>query len=338
MKLNPGYFKAGLFALMAFGVAMTFAILLGQGAFLAEGLKYETYVDESVQGLDVGSPVKFRGVRIGEVTKIDFAQNDCECHKHFIQLTVNLSPDSMGPRMVKQLTDGLQHEIDSGLRMGLAARGLTGGLYVEIGYFDPAANPPLEIDWKPKNRYIPPVASTTSRLLAAAEKVMDGLSSADLTSTQQKVNKLIDEITASVEQITPTLANFKEASAEMPGAARGFREFIEGPFVEDLRATLQELRDSLADTRAAAQRDLHPTFENVRKATEELPESVARMNRAIRRLDRLVVSQQEDMAEAIEGMRAMTEQMRSLVYEVERNGGGVLFSGPPPKTEPGRKR
>jgi phospholipid/cholesterol/gamma-HCH transport system substrate-binding protein len=331
MKIHPGYFKAGLFALGAMGVAMAFVVMLGGGAFLREGILYETYVDESVQGLDVGAPVKFRGVRVGEVKVIDFVQNDCDCHKHFIQLVCNVDTSAVGPRMRDQLTRGLAHEIAGGLRMGLAARGLTGGLYVEMDYFDPAQNPPLKIDWEPKNLYIPSMASTTSRLLGAAEKLMDRVAAVDLAETHAKVDRLLDEAAESAAKV-------KVAAAEAPEAIRGIRELVRGPLVEEIREAFAEIRGGAQAWRASAEAGLSRSMENVRRATEELPATVERMNRTIRQMEAMLTSQQQDMAEAVEGLRAVAEQMRGLVFEAERNASGLIFGGPPPKIEPGRRR
>lgn len=51
-----------------------FIIILGAGN-LSKNLILETYFDESIQGLDVGSIVKFRGVKIGTVKEITFVQD-----------------------------------------------------------------------------------------------------------------------------------------------------------------------------------------------------------------------------------------------------------------------
>lgn len=331
MKIHPGYFKAGLFALGALGLAMGFVLLLGGGAFLRDGMLFETVVDESVQGLDVGAPVKFRGVRVGEVRAIEFVQNDCDCHKHFLQLVCSVDPAALGPRLREQLTAGLAREIAAGLRMGLAARGLTGGLYVEMDYFDPVQNPPRMIDWEPKNRYIPSMTSTTSRLLGAAERLMDRAAAVDLTATHARIDRLLDEAAESAAKV-------REAAAEAPAAIRAIREFVGGPVGEEMREAFAEIRGGARAWRASAEADLTRSMENVRRATEELPATVERMNRTIRQIEAMVTVQQQDMAEAVEGLRAVTEQMRGLVMEAERNASGMIFGGPPPRISPGRKR
>ena len=41
----------------------------------------ETYLNESVQGLEIGSKVQYRGVVVGEVRKIGFTYNKYELDK-----------------------------------------------------------------------------------------------------------------------------------------------------------------------------------------------------------------------------------------------------------------
>ena len=53
------------------GIAAAVALVLFLGRDrVSDGVRYETYFRESVQGLDVGAPVKFRGVTLGQVTEI----------------------------------------------------------------------------------------------------------------------------------------------------------------------------------------------------------------------------------------------------------------------------
>ena len=67
MTKSTNYFKLGLFVTITALVALASAAALGARATMPETVAYHTFFNESVQGLDVGSPVKYRGVNIGVV-------------------------------------------------------------------------------------------------------------------------------------------------------------------------------------------------------------------------------------------------------------------------------
>jgi len=68
------YFKLGLFILIGAGLIGAAVIVLGAGRLLEKQIAVETLFDESVDGLEVGSPVKYRGVQIGRVTSLELLQ------------------------------------------------------------------------------------------------------------------------------------------------------------------------------------------------------------------------------------------------------------------------
>src|SRR6516164_8552580 len=75
MSLKANYFKLGLFVIGAIIAGVIVLVVIGSGRWFQPKLTIETYFNESVQGLDIGSKLKYRGVAIGEVTKIGFTYN-----------------------------------------------------------------------------------------------------------------------------------------------------------------------------------------------------------------------------------------------------------------------
>ena len=63
-------FALGLFVTCGIGMVFLAVIWLGMSRYFKKGHYYATYFNESVQGLDVDSPVKYRGVSVGRVERI----------------------------------------------------------------------------------------------------------------------------------------------------------------------------------------------------------------------------------------------------------------------------
>lgn len=69
---NPNYFRLGLFVLAAIGVLIAVILIFGSGQLFKRSFTIETYIKQSVTGLDTGAAVRFRGVAIGQVTSMGY--------------------------------------------------------------------------------------------------------------------------------------------------------------------------------------------------------------------------------------------------------------------------
>ena len=70
MEESKSYFRLGLFVFVTITTLAAVLFILGGRSLFQPTFTFETYFDESVAGLDVGAPVQFRGVPLGEVTEI----------------------------------------------------------------------------------------------------------------------------------------------------------------------------------------------------------------------------------------------------------------------------
>ncbi len=104
MSLKANYFKLGLFVIGAIVAGVILLIVIGSGRWFQPKLTIETYFNESVQGLDIGSKLKYRGVAIGEVTKIGFTYNKYQLDRpmsqraRFVLVEAQIEPKLLGGR------------------------------------------------------------------------------------------------------------------------------------------------------------------------------------------------------------------------------------------------
>jgi ABC-type transporter Mla subunit MlaD len=177
------HFRLGLLALAALAALVLVGLALGLRGLGVTTVDYRTYFDESVQGLDIGAPVKYRGVRIGNVSSIAVAPD----RKHVAVGLALLAGDA------ERL--GLA-DTNPALRTQLSSQGLTGVKFVEIDFTDPVANPPPALPFPPGPRYVPARTSTIKSLEESLQGV--GARLPDLVdravSTLSKLESLLDDL------------------------------------------------------------------------------------------------------------------------------------------------
>lgn len=178
-------FKLGLFTVLALVAIVAALFGLGIRGMRSDTVDYHSYFDESVQGLEIGSPVKYRGVTIGTVGGIGIASDN-----RYVDVTLRIDRHEAHKLKVR--------EVAPNLRAQLGAQGITGVKFVNIDFFDPKVVPPPELSFPHDDHYIP-----------AAPSLMKGLEDS-VTELLQKLPGLVAVTIATLDKIQLMIADFQE--------------------------------------------------------------------------------------------------------------------------------
>ena len=302
MIRSGDYFKLGLFVIGGALLLLVVLFALGAGRFFKKTYVIETYINESVNGLEQGSAVKYRGVRVGSVSEIGFVAvkygDKAEGHR-YVYVECTLDKDLFGG-LGKQSSDKQAlDEVARGLRARPISQGLTGQLYLGLDYVDPATNPPLPVDWEPSHIYIPSAPSTLSRVEQAVlgiSNTLGGLEKAELPEAVKSFRRFADSastvlegtngqqvgrrLSDTLEQTRMLLARINTLLAEpgvdslLPDTARtmaGMRKLVEGSG-GDAAALVRDARETAASLKASAKSlEAFLTSPETRKQLAEMP-------------------------------------------------------------------
>ncbi|HET9957468.1 MAG TPA: MlaD family protein [Polyangiaceae bacterium] len=213
MATPSNHWKLGLFVVCCIAVGLAALILLGAHGLNRPTVTYRSYFDESVQGLEIGAPVKFRGVTIGSVAEIGVAPD-----RRHVMVTSNLGVDqarTMG--LAGSESDAPRVPVD--LRVQLASAGITGVKFIQIDFFSPITNPVPKLPFEAPKNYIPAAVSTMKNLEDAVVLAVSRFP--EMTNAAMalidKLDRLVDDVdrTRLPERTLSTLAAAQQAFAEL---------------------------------------------------------------------------------------------------------------------------
>lgn len=313
MSVQANYFKIGVFVVAGFFLLAASLIFLGAGNVFRPRLYLETYIDGTVQGVDVGSPVKFRGVQIGRISRIDFCFNEYgpqpgEGRLDYVYLEMEVNVQVFRGMFTDDVRSVIDDAVEQGLRVKLQPQGITGLNFAELNYVaDPKGAPPLRIWWTPRHYYIPSAPGTLTSMVDSLNRLMETLGTLDLAKTLQEMEN--------------TLLTFNTT-------VKKFGDSVDGV---DLAGVTEDLRKLLVDVRAKV--DAVPV-ETLSEDGKKMLESLSRTSREMQTLmDALQTSPllNADAVGSIIGDFQATAQNFRVLSENLRQYPSQLLLGEPPK-------
>lgn len=310
------YLRVGALIVAGAALMVGFVLFLTAGRFGEQGVIFETYLRESVQGLEIGSGVRYRGVAIGRITEIslagaEYGQGQATAFTGAFQLVVvryAVDMTKVGPVPEHAVA------MDMGLRTRLASQGLTGLSYLELDFVDSARGQPMpELPWTPRYSFIPSTPSTITAVTSAAEAFIERIGRLDIEGLVNGATLLITDLRGQlgdgdvavlVREGSATLRTLRETAAALQGIAQS----------PDLRATLANANAATAELRTALNR---------------LPALIQAMETTVRTARTLSSDTQADLAPILRDLRATTANLRETTEALRRSPGQAIFGGPP---------
>ena len=328
-------------------LACVAVILLGGGSFAGTKPTALAYFDDSVSGLDIGAPVKFRGVTIGKVAQVLLRTAEQATGDYSVPVVMEFAPDLLTRRGLDQaLLDqqGLRGSIEKGLRAKLQQQSvITGVLYVELDYFPDT--PARLHDTKGVNAEIPTLPSNLGALTKAVSQTLDQLSRVDFVAITRKVDAIlgrIDQGAAQIEfgRINGNLVKASDNIARLtgdPAVTKAVEDFSAAmrsvdALVKRLNARVDPVAEDIQAMAGAGRKaleNLNTTAENLRGLTK--PGSTMR-----RDLDQALA----DVAEAAQAIRSLAdfiERNPETIIQGRRKSAPTLLEVKPASTEEGAK-
>lgn len=325
-KANPT--AIGLFLVIGLAFAVGAVILFSSPTVFHPKQKSILYFDGSLKGLEVGAPVKFRGVTIGKVDQVLIRHNQAS-DDYAMPVIIAIDKTLAQAKSDRNLLIGNQTYLDllisRGFRGRLDAESLvTGVLFVSLDFVRDAP-PPTFHQLTPKYHEIPTMPSDVQKLLADLGRL-------DLPGIAAKVNSLLARLDTSVSQV-----NVPQINAGLTNLLGAANQLITTP---DLTNTVTSARQALDRAQAVLARvdgRVDPLADSVTNTLSDARKALADLRRSLQNLSGVIgpdTSFRSDLTQALEQLGNASRAVADLAEFLQRNPDALVTGRKRPKEQP----
>lgn len=288
----------GGFVVGAFGLAVLAVLVFGSGKFFQQKSMHVLFFEGSVKGLNVGSPVKFRGVDIGMVKKIQLTINPDDL-EFFVPVYVEIFKNKIsilgGQKLEKfdndEAVDTLVTEM--GLRAQLQLQSLlTGQLFINYDFYPETPIRRMGLDKKVYE--VPTIPTTLQMLTETLEQIVDDIRKANL-------QEIIDDIAQTAKGANELMnsPDMKESVKNLNIALKDVQKFVNR--ADKLAENINGRIDTMADSFESTMDDTRKMVNNINSRAEplaaDIQETLAAVKSSFTEAEMLLVQAQKLIAE-----------------------------------------
>lgn len=309
-------------------IALLAIIWLGMSNYLEKGKLYCIYFEESVQGLEKDSPVKYRGVTIGRVVKIAVA------------------PDSKLIEALVKIDN--EQDLDKNIVAQLTNAGITGIMFIELDLKEPdEEDKSPELSFKPDYEVIPTKPSNITEILESINDLFDQIRQLDLHGISGRIKATLDKFNQAVDD-----ANIKGLSASLETSLEDIGSIVERERWDRILSSIDDAVTSLKDAMVKADSGLGKfdntvdTFERLAAGKEkQLENAIDNFKLAIDKVNKLLDNGNSIVAGADDSIHLLSQNLMKVTRNLEEATDNInriseiiadhpsqlLFGDPPPE-------
>jgi paraquat-inducible protein B len=330
-KISPAV--VGLFVLGALLLIIVALLSFGGVNFFSKPQRFLVYFDESIHGLDLGSPVKLRGVRVGRVVDLN-VQYSAVTNRSVVavvcEFSRNMIFDDQGVPIDVSDRSRLQTLVDHGLRAQLGVIGLaTGLLFVELDFYDPHQYPAGPAAEDARHIVMPAVPSTISEYQASLTEILSDLKRVDFSGLSRNLNTLL--ATANQKLLALDTARLSDHWTKTADALTATAVAAD-PEIKKTFANLNAAGNDLRALIARLDSQVQPTSDKLAQTLEDARKALAAFNAAAVSAQHFIAAQNglgEDAGRTLQEFREAAAAVQRLADFLERNPNALITGRKP---------
>jgi phospholipid/cholesterol/gamma-HCH transport system substrate-binding protein len=314
-------FSVGLFVITGLTIVIVFILWLGMARHFKEGRRYEVYFDESVQGLNKDSAVKYQGVAIGRAESISVAPDG-----KLVQIVLNLDdPLKESDKMVAQLK----------------SVGITGIMFIEL-----SRKKDGEIIKQPKFSFEPqyPIIATKPseirQLLTDINEILDRLKQIDIKNISNLIVATLDNANQTIKDTE--VKKVSQNLQELLGKSRDLMDSEEWnetlKNIHQASINLNRVIDATGNTLSLIDQAMQQHNQSLTNILQEVQFAAQKSNTLIQNGNSLIQDSRlhlsnidHELLKSLKLLESTSKNMNRLLMQVNEQPSLLLFSEPPPQ-------